>query len=549
MALSEESEDTAGGRICGGLRDDRPIAVGMALPEFIPFVADPSNEYSSDASPFGAGRNDTSPAQIWDFVPPDSAAQSVSRLARLRPDLSSATLLWRWQAQALLCLLFVLMAALVIAPAGLAVVLTLLLAVPFFSVYVLRFLAAAMALARTGVEGAGQDQLSDAECPTYALLVPLYDEADIVPGLVHALSALDYPRDKLAIRLVVEEDDGHTHEALRRVVMPEHMRVLVVPGGEPKTKPRALAVALDQTPGELVVVFDAEDIPEPDQLRRVAGVFSKSPQQLACVQACLNTFNPNETWITRQFTIEYSALFDLILPALHRFGLPLPLGGTSNHFRRVALQEVLAWDPYNVTEDADLGIRIARFGLKVGVIGSTTWEEAPPTLSIWLGQRTRWLKGWMQTYLVHMRRPRALARELGWWPFLGLQVLMGAMIASALVHPWFYVLLGYEIYMGSILAVTGGESWSLLWWLALANLCLGYLSIAMIGAVAVWRRDRKVLIAYLPLVPVYWLAISFAAYRALMELVSAPFYWEKTRHRARHPQPVKDEGGCAPTSD
>lgn len=510
MALGEDSENTAGGRICGGVAADDPLAASL----------EPCEKYSG---------------QAWESVPSSDVARAVSRLVRLRPDLSSATLLWRWQRQLLLVLAAVLLAAMVLAPAGLAIVLTLLLAVPFFSVYVLRFLAAGAALldANQGNQGAPRDAPSDARLPTYAVLVPLYDEAEIISGLIGALTAIDYPSDRLAIRLVVEEDDLRTHEALRRHMLPSHMRVLVVPRGEPRTKPRALVAALDQTPGELVVVFDAEDLPDTDQLRRAASMFLSEPDRLACLQASLNTFNPYETWITRQFTIEYSALFDLILPALQRYGLPLPLGGTSNHFRREALQEALAWDPYNVTEDADLGIRLARFGMRVGVIRSTTWEEAPPTLRIWLGQRTRWLKGWMQTYLVHMRRPLLLARELGWWPFLGLQVLMGAMVASALVHPWYYLLLGYELYAGTLLAGTGDEGWGWLWWLALANLGLGYLSIGMIGAVAVWRRGRKRLIAHLPFVPIYWLAISFAAYRALFELVSAPFHWEKTQHRAR----------------
>lgn len=509
MTLSEDTSNAAAGRGRGTLAGDR-LAAGEA-------------GLCAEAS-----------VPTWETVTPEEAMQSVARLVRVRPDLSSASLFWRWQRQALMGLAVALLATLVVMPAAAAVILTLLLAIPFFSVYLLRFLAVGMALERAVADKKPEpvNRLADADCPTYAVLVPLYDEAEIVPGLVAALLAIDYPQDRLAIRFVVEEDDSRTHEALRRHMLPPCMRVLVVPRGVPRTKPRALVVALEQTPGELVVVFDAEDLPEPDQLRHAADVFRREPEQLACLQACLNTFNPDETWLTRQFTIEYSALFDLILPALQRYGLPLPLGGTSNHFRRSALQGVLAWDPYNVTEDADLGVRIARFGMRVGVIGSTTWEEAPPTLRIWLGQRTRWLKGWMQTYLVHMRRPALLVRELGWWPFLGLQALMGAMIASALVHPWFYVLIGYEAYTGTLLADPNVENSRLLWLLALANLVLGYLSVVTIGAVAVWGRGRKRLIVHLPVVPIYWLFISLAAYRAVIELITAPFHWEKTRHRA-----------------
>lgn len=525
MAQGEDIADATGRQDCGGLAGDgRATVAAASCPGACP------------------GASSGEAARAWQAVPREAAARSIWRLAHLRPDLSSATLLWRWQRQALVAMAIVLSSALVLAPAGLAVILTLLLAIPFFSVYLLRVLAAGMALERARTADQAMtpaSHLTDADCPTYAVLVPLYDEAEVVSTLVAALSAIDYPQNRLAIRFVVEEDDLDTHAALHGMKLPPHMRVLMVPRGEPRTKPRALVVALDQTPGELVVVYDAEDLPQPDQLRHAAGVFKQAPDKLACLQACLNTFNPDETWLTRQFTIEYSALFDLILPALQRYGLPLPLGGTSNHFRRAALERVLAWDPYNVTEDADLGVRIARFGMRVGVIGSTTWEEAPPTLRIWLGQRTRWLKGWMQTYLVHMRQPARLVHELGWWPFLGLQALMGSMIASALVHPWFYVLLGYEAYAGTLLVADTDKS-RLLWLLALANLVLGYLSVVIIGAVAVWARGRRRLILCLPLVPFYWLAISLAAYKAVIELATAPFHWEKTRHRGWPLQPRRE---------
>lgn len=484
-------------------------------------------------------------------VAPSVVARAVARLATARPDLSSATLLWPWQRRALGVLAIALLAALVLAPTGLAITITLTLAVPFFSVYLLRLVAVASLY---GVppgrddcvdEGARADRLADQDCPTYAVLVPLYDEADIVPGLVAALTAIDYPTDRLAVRLVVEEDDTGTQAAIAMLALPGHIKVIVVPRGTPRTKPRALVVALDQTPGELIVVFDAEDMPEAGQLRRAAGVFLHAPPELACLQARLNTFNPDESWLTRQFTIEYSALFDLILPALERYGLPLPLGGTSNHFRRAALDGVLAWDPYNVTEDADLGVRLARFGMRVGVINSTTWEEAPPTFRIWLGQRTRWLKGWMQTYVVHMRAPRRLLRELGWRSFVALQVLMGAMIVSALVHPLFYLLLGYEVATGALLSSADDVGARVMWWLAVTNLILGYMSVVVVGAVAVLRRGRGRLAAHLVLVPVYWLAISLAAYRALAELVRAPFHWEKTRHRA---WPLRQGGNVGGTA-
>ncbi len=225
-------------------------------------------------------------------------------------------------------------------------------------------------------------------------------------------------------------------------------------------------------------------------------------------------------------------MFDAILPTLERLQLPVPLGGTSNHFPRAVLEAVGGWDPYNVTEDADLGIRLARAGWRVGVLRSTTWEEAPPTWAVWRGQRTRWLKGWMQTYLVHMRSPRRLWRELGARRFLGLQVLMGGLILSALVHPWFYVLVAVDLWQGRLLGVPQSLFGHTLLWIGVTNVVAGYVSAIALGIVSAARRGRLGLAAHAALMPVYWLGISFAAYRALAQLVSAPYYWEKTEHFA-----------------
>lgn len=282
--------------------------------------------------------------------------------------------------------------------------------------------------------------------------------------------------------------------------------------------------------------------------------------------------------LSRQFTLEYTALFDAILPALQHHDLPVPLGGTSNHFDRALLEKCGGWDPFNVTEDADLGIRLARFGARVEVLASTTWEEAPSTFSTWIGQRTRWLKGWMQTYVVHMREPARLWRELGPWRFAGFQLLMGGMIASALVHPWFYLAIvvdlagsppagisspvGNQQTMATTLVgnaphsglpsvgerklqphtglpsvgqktETVGQTDSLLFWVGLVNLLSGYLSAMALGALAVKKRGWVYLGWQVVLMPVYWLLISLAAHRAIVQLVTAPHLWEKTEHRER----------------
>jgi len=334
----------------------------------------------------------------------------------------------------------------------------------------------------------------------------------------------------LKIFLILEADDAETQAAARKLALPPNFRLLVVPARGPRTKPKALNYALQIARGDFVVVYDAEDRPQPGQLRNAWEVFRHAPPSLACLQAQLNIYNPGQSWFTRQFTIEYSALFDAILPALETLRLPVPLGGTSNHFPRSLLLTIGAWDPYNVTEDADLGIRIARLGYHTGVLASTTWEEAPPRFSVWLKQRTRWLKGWMQTYLVHTREPRRLNRELGLAAACGFHALMGGLIASALVHPLFYVLLAHHWLSGSLLAPAESTAGAVLWAIAGINLAIGYVVSILVGIVSVLRRRRPGLALHALLMPVYWLLVSAAAYRAIYQLVRAPYLWEKTEH-------------------
>jgi cellulose synthase/poly-beta-1,6-N-acetylglucosamine synthase-like glycosyltransferase len=320
------------------------------------------------------------------------------------------------------------------------------------------------------------------------------------------------------------------------------MHIVVVPDGTPRTKPRALNYALQGATGEIVVIYDAEDIPHPQQLRAAARALQAPGHRIGCVQARLGVYNPHASWLTRQFTIEYAALFGALLPALARLDLPLPLGGTSNHFWRSVLEDVGAWDAYNVTEDADLGIRLARFGYEVHVLDSTTGEEAPTTFSSWLKQRTRWLKGWMQTYLVHMRQPRRLRRELGTLRFAGLQILMGGMVLATLVHPWFYVLIAAGAWSGSSFIQSGCVVGAVVWWIGIINFLAGYSSAVALGGVSVRRVGHAELAVHALWMPLYWLAISLAAYRALWQLVTAPFLWEKTEHAARPAAPLVQTG-------
>lgn len=378
----------------------------------------------------------------------------------------------------------------------------------------------------------------EASLPFYTVLVTLYDEANVVQSLVAALDALEYPRDRLEIVFLLEADDGTTRRALEAARLGGHMRIVVVPDGLPRTKPRALCYGLARTSGDYVVVFDAEDRPEPGQLREAVLAFRRGGSQLGCLQAHLNVYNPSQSLISGQFAVEYTALFDGILPALAKAGAPVPLGGTSNHLPRPVLEHVGGWDPWNVTEDADLGLRLARHGFRVEALQSTTWEEAPPTFGVWFRQRTRWHKGWMQTYMVHMRDPVGLWRDLGTARFLWFQVLFGGGLLAAATHPWFVAgLMAALIAQGwmaqdgrGVEELVGG--YGLMWWAGFVCLVGAAAAAIVLSLITTRRRGFTGLASHAIMCPLIWLPVSLAAYCAVIELLRRPFHWAKTPHGA-----------------
>ncbi|WP_436642467.1 glycosyltransferase [Microbaculum sp. FT89] len=380
--------------------------------------------------------------------------------------------------------------------------------------------------------------LSDRELPDYTVLVPLYREAALVPGLIAALARLDYPAHRLDIKIVAEADDAETLAVLRRAALPPQVQVVVVPDAAPKTKPKALGFALAFARGAFVTVFDAEDLPDPRQLRRAAERFAAEPEDIVCLQARLAWYNWPESWFTRQLALEYASLFEVFLPALERLGLPFPLGGTSNHFRIRALRAVGGWDAYNVTEDADLGLRLARAGYRCKTLRSTTLEEAPVSFRPWLCQRTRWMKGWIQTYLVHMRAPGDLMRRLGPVRFLGIQAIFGGVVVSAFVHPIFLAVIAVQVLHGDIFLDGGGPVDFAVNWLGVLNLIAGYLAGFALALAGLRHRPMWWLVPELALLPVYWLTMSIAAVRAVAQLCRAPHLWEKTEHGLTGMAPV-----------
>ncbi|MFT3989194.1 glycosyltransferase family 2 protein [Aestuariivirga sp.] len=372
--------------------------------------------------------------------------------------------------------------------------------------------------------------LADADLPVYSVLVPLFRETRVVRQLLNALTALDYPPERLDIKLILEEGDLPMRRLFARLELPPQFEVIIVPAGTLQTKPRALNYALRFARGELLTIYDAEDTPEARQPRLAANAFAGLPQDVACLQAKLVFFNKDENWLTKQFTIEYATLFGLLLPALANHHLPLPLGGTSNHFRAGLLRKVGAWDPYNVTEDADLGLRLSRAGYRTGVLDSKTDEEANVRLGNWMRQRARWLKGFLITWLVHMRDPARVWGELGASGFWAMQALTLGVFASALLHPLCMAASLAMLVIHPVLPEEAGWFARGLAGLNLAVFATGY-GVTLLAGRRALRRQR-IFCWVLPLLtmPVYWLLMSAAAWLALWQFIRAPFHWNKTEH-------------------
>lgn len=443
-------------------------------------------------------------------------------------------------------LAFLMLTAITLFPDNSLTMLNIILGLCFLSIGALRLLSIVigMSAAPSTEQRACAQSAPTADCnlPLYTIIVPLFRESAVLPVIAHALQQLDYPPAKLDIKLVFEESDPQTYADAKALNLPGHIEFVCVPDSLPRTKPKACNYALQFARGTYVVVYDAEDMPAPDQLRKAIAAFNLGDPKLACVQAKLNYYNWNENWLTRQFAIEYASFFDLLLPALDHLHMPVPLGGTSTHFRLDALRDCGAWDAHNVTEDADLGMRLRVLGYRCGIINSTTQEEANCRPGNWIRQRSRWVKGWVQTYLVHMRHPVSLFRALGWRGFLGFQIVIGGFSLSNLVHPFFYAALINHVFLRH-----GTDADMPLVIFNLVVLVSGYSLTMIAGMVAVSRRGLGRLIPSALTLPAYWLLISLASYKALYQFATRPYHWEKTDHglsRMKLPQirAAKDPG-------
>ena len=372
------------------------------------------------------------------------------------------------------------------------------------------------------------EALDDSDLPVYTVMIPIFHEKNVLAQLINSIESLNYPKEKLDVKLLFEESDSETLEAAREIHPPGYIEFLIVPDAVPRTKPKALNYGLVNARGLYTVVYDAEDSPDPDQLKQAVLAFRRASQDIVCLQAKLNYYNANQNLLTRWFTIEYSMWFDLVLPGLDSTNVPIPLGGTSNHFYTEKLRQLGGWDPFNVTEDADLGIRMYKRNYRTAILDSTTFEEANSNLWNWVRQRSRWEKGYMQTWLVSMRHPIQLLKTLGLKAFLSFQVTVGGSPLILFINPiyWIVTFLWFVGKWGIIPNLFPG----VIFYMSLVNMLSGNFLFVYMNLLATYRRGYYRLSPYALLTPVYWLFMSFATWRAVWQLLSQPFYWEKTIH-------------------
>jgi len=466
----------------------------------------------------------------------DLSESSLGALAARLPQFSARETLSQPQKVALAALAYAAVVTLFVAPLLMASVFCGVLTLVYGGAVLYRIICF-----KRGLRGDSMVRVSDEEAlrlvyvdlPVWTILVPAYREPTVIAKLLDNVELLDYPRTKLDVLLLLESDDAETLAAIREAEPKPYVRVVVVPESDVTTKPRACNYGLQLARGDYVTIYDAEDRPDPLQLRKAAAAFRRLGPETACLQARLAYFNADQNVITRWFTAEYVTWFAHFLPGLVSLGSPLPLGGTSNHIRTEVLREVGGWDPYNVTEDADLGMRLHRLRYGVEVLDSVTYEEANSDFVNWVKQRSRWYKGYLQTWLVHMRHPVQLRRQLGTKGFIGVNLFIGGTPLLSLLNPVFW---GMTIFYFAGKVFAGAPSVleeifsGPLYYVALLCFLAGNFAMIYMGVVSIRETGRPELLLSALIVPAYWAMMALAAIKAAIQLVQQPSFWEKTTH-------------------
>jgi glycosyltransferase XagB len=456
--------------------------------------------------------------------------RAVNRLREEDPIRSASVAVVRWQRVLLWTALLVTIAFALWNPLQTAVVLIALSTLGYVLTMIDRVLIFRQGLAYRAIVISDEEARAtpDSRLPRYTILVPAYDEPDVVGDLLAAMGRLEYPADKMQVLLLLEADDEVTITAAANYQSSESVTIVLVPPAEPRTKPKACNYGLEFATGEIITIYDAEDLPEPLQLRRTVAAFAKLPPEVVCLQSKLAYHNAHQNLLTGWFTAEYNLWFGYLLPGLMRSKSPIPLGGTSNHLRREVLDEIGAWDPFNVTEDADLGLRIHALGYRTAVLDSVTMEEANSDPINWIRQRSRWYKGYLQTWLVHIRRPVQMWRSVGPRAFVRLTLILAGTPIIAVLNLlfWFITILWF---LGQPAVVGDVFPW-FVYFPSLVALIVGNGITLYMNLLALREDDRADLIVPALTVSAFFVMMSIAAAKGMYQLIRNPSYWEKTFH-------------------
>ncbi len=469
-------------------------------------------------------------AAISDEAQQRALHRAVNRLREEDPTRSASVAVVGWQRALLWALLLVTIGFALWNPLQTAVVLIALSTLGYVLTMIDRVLIFRQGLAYRAIVISDEEAraLPDCRLPRYTILVPAYGEPEVVGDLLAAMGRLEYPADKMQVLLLLEADDEVTIAAAASYESSESVTIVLVPPAEPRTKPKACNYGLEFATGEIVTIYDAEDLPEPLQLRRTVAAFAKLPPEVVCLQSKLAYHNAHQNLLTGWFTAEYNLWFGYLLPGLMRSESPIPLGGTSNHLRREVLDEIGAWDPFNVTEDADLGLRIHARGYRTAVLDSVTMEEANSDPINWIRQRSRWYKGYLQTWLVHIRRPVQMWRSVGPRSFVRLTLILAGTPIIAVLNLlfWFITILWF---LGQPAVVGDVFPW-FVYFPALVALIVGNGITLYMNLLALREDDRADLIVPALTVSAFFVMMSVAAAKGVYQLIRNPSYWEKTFH-------------------
>lgn len=365
----------------------------------------------------------------------------------------------------------------------------------------------------------------------YNIIVPLYnEEKEVTCQNITSLTSLNFDSDNLNIIYALEEEDKQSLLHFQGLcdIIPEQMIYITIPKTLPKTKPKASNYALSFCFGEFVVIYDAEDIPDPDQLIKSVKQFKQESENTACLQAKLNYYNHSENLLTKLFSIEYGLWFNYLVCGLATKNSFIPLGGTSNHFKLEILKKIGKWDAFNVTEDADIGARLSFLGYRVGWLDSLTLEESPIGISNWLKQRARWIKGYLQTLFVHSLNHSTIFSKSNTWKLIELHFYVGFSALTFLMLPINFLLIAFSSFLSNASSIS-----FIAYFISYGSLALTTISF-FIGQVIYFQSQNKkiticdIIISFI--FPIYFILHSIAAYLALYQLITKPIAWNRTKH-------------------